>query len=666
MFCRALDLIKGDIGDRVVTFLGKYTTEAGQSTGSKLLARTAGWPFEVRILPDYDRDQALNYLRGSNRLAVMPSREDNSPSVILECLELGIPFLASGGSGGQELIAPESRDMAMFRPTARALADKLLSAMRDGVDTAVPAFTHAANRAAYLGRIRDQLAAARPTAAAAARPVASASSSDRPAQLAIVPVGVEPSRAAAAIAACVRDFGGKVDIAALSAEPARLAEAYAAYSPSSAGVIFQAFGQYADACGALARGPERPVGFCHVSRLIPSAWMARAAAALGANAELAAVTGLVGETAETPRENLEPYFSHDRRALAVKTLRLGFAPALFPLSQDTNSGFAVIPSRYLALLATCSPFDDPYARTKNVDEWLHEVLMLLRSFGERFELIPDMPLDMAAPDRPFEVRRLGNVMRALIGSELGFAPGTEQALLSRLAVEGVVDPARFGPGNPEFEVLARSVGGSASGWSMDDRETDHVRVLASIALKAGQPELAAELLAASILPPGYDEMDQNLIADHFELAACEILLFDRLSSGGYTRVNLDHDWSLKIDESRRALELHANPANEGRASVEIPDVALDHVDTFTATVSLPDDASPVRCRIDIAAVDRSDQIDASVVISGGETAELRAPIPPALRRACNVFLSTEMASQLDQVEGALTRWHEPSFIRTAL
>src|SRR5262249_16181384 len=75
MFWRALDQLKFRLAGRLVTFLGKPTDENGSSTALQLLKRSAAWPFQVRMLTDFDREQALSYLRLGNRLAVIASPE---------------------------------------------------------------------------------------------------------------------------------------------------------------------------------------------------------------------------------------------------------------------------------------------------------------------------------------------------------------------------------------------------------------------------------------------------------------------------------------------------------------------------------------------------------------------------------------------------------------
>jgi hypothetical protein len=69
---------------------------------------------------------------------VIPSLYDNSPNTIYECLEEGIPFIASTAGGSPELIAPEHRGDVLFEPNADDLAAKLRRLLDNG-DTPAPA-----------------------------------------------------------------------------------------------------------------------------------------------------------------------------------------------------------------------------------------------------------------------------------------------------------------------------------------------------------------------------------------------------------------------------------------------------------------------------------------------------------------------------------------------
>jgi hypothetical protein len=76
-----------------------------------------------------DQAQGLERLARPGTLAVMPSLEDNSPNVVYECVERGIPFLASRLGGTAELVAEEDRDRVLLDPTAEGVAEGLERAL---------------------------------------------------------------------------------------------------------------------------------------------------------------------------------------------------------------------------------------------------------------------------------------------------------------------------------------------------------------------------------------------------------------------------------------------------------------------------------------------------------------------------------------------------------
>jgi glycosyltransferase involved in cell wall biosynthesis len=79
----------------------------------------------IRFETNLDQHEALTRLSEPGTVAIMPSLEDNSPNAIYECLELGIPFVASNAGGGGELVAPGDRDRVLFEPTAEGIGTAL-------------------------------------------------------------------------------------------------------------------------------------------------------------------------------------------------------------------------------------------------------------------------------------------------------------------------------------------------------------------------------------------------------------------------------------------------------------------------------------------------------------------------------------------------------------
>jgi O-antigen biosynthesis protein len=86
----------------------------------------------VRVESSLQREQALEELRRPGTLAVMPSLLDNSPNTVAECIEHGIPFIATATGGIPELVAEADRARVLCRPTADDLAASLERALTDG------------------------------------------------------------------------------------------------------------------------------------------------------------------------------------------------------------------------------------------------------------------------------------------------------------------------------------------------------------------------------------------------------------------------------------------------------------------------------------------------------------------------------------------------------
>ncbi len=151
LFCDALDLIakNSKLTPVPVTFLGKQVMLDWRSSGEYIRERSRLWPFPVRILSDFGRDEALAYLKEGGRLALIPSLIENFGRTVHECCAMGIPFLASAVGGIPESIAPEDQARVCFVPRARNLAERLVSALEKGVAPTPPAHDFEANRKAW-------------------------------------------------------------------------------------------------------------------------------------------------------------------------------------------------------------------------------------------------------------------------------------------------------------------------------------------------------------------------------------------------------------------------------------------------------------------------------------------------------------------------------------
>jgi LPS sulfotransferase NodH/glycosyltransferase involved in cell wall biosynthesis len=134
LFCDALDQLDrtADLSAISVTFLGKFGRIGGLHTGVYIAERARKWRAAVRIIAGYDQSEALDYLSRPGMLAVMPSRAENSPCTVAECLLLGVPFLATDSGGSGELVALEDQKHCLFPPRSDALAERLEEILRHG------------------------------------------------------------------------------------------------------------------------------------------------------------------------------------------------------------------------------------------------------------------------------------------------------------------------------------------------------------------------------------------------------------------------------------------------------------------------------------------------------------------------------------------------------
>ena len=134
VFCDALDrLVAAGTDVPGVTFLGKTSSIDGTTTTEYLERRAATWPFKWEVISHLDRAAALEYLGQPGRLAIIPSKIDNLPYTVLECLGSGIPFVAAATGGIPEMIRPVDRRRVLFPLDARACGETLQRVLTEGL-----------------------------------------------------------------------------------------------------------------------------------------------------------------------------------------------------------------------------------------------------------------------------------------------------------------------------------------------------------------------------------------------------------------------------------------------------------------------------------------------------------------------------------------------------
>ena len=144
LFCDVVDRLEADArGDFAVTFLGSTVHFDGKPSDDYIRARSARWRCTTRLVTDHGREEAFAYLAHPGRLAVMPARLDNLPCTVHECIQIGLPFLATDVGGTAELVAPADRAAVLCPPDAGRIAARLVEILAGGQRRATPAVDRA-------------------------------------------------------------------------------------------------------------------------------------------------------------------------------------------------------------------------------------------------------------------------------------------------------------------------------------------------------------------------------------------------------------------------------------------------------------------------------------------------------------------------------------------
>lgn len=158
LFCDAIDRMPPTARSRIeeVVFLGRnILLPDGKDARTWIEQRSSSWGLPLRFLTDKNRDEALAELQGPSTLAVIPSLLENSPYTVLECLSVGVRFLASNVGGIPEIVAGDDHATHLFEPTPGELAHRLGEALENGIAPARLAWSHADVESRWLDLLRD-------------------------------------------------------------------------------------------------------------------------------------------------------------------------------------------------------------------------------------------------------------------------------------------------------------------------------------------------------------------------------------------------------------------------------------------------------------------------------------------------------------------------------
>ena len=90
-------------GEFEITFVGKSSTFTKEQIQDKLPG------FKCKFFTFSRRDEAIKYLVDNARLVVLPSKLDNFPNTVIECMLAKIPFITSRTGGIPEILGVESK-----------------------------------------------------------------------------------------------------------------------------------------------------------------------------------------------------------------------------------------------------------------------------------------------------------------------------------------------------------------------------------------------------------------------------------------------------------------------------------------------------------------------------------------------------------------------------
>ena len=146
LFCDAVDQsLLRNRRDITVVFLGRPVDVHGLNSTEVIRRRSKNWHCPVKLITDFGRDKAVEYLRLPGRLAVIASLADNSPNTVYECLSNGIAFIALRTGGIPEVIATQDLPHVLCDADVSVLARRLEQALEKPPAPAHPAMDFAAN-----------------------------------------------------------------------------------------------------------------------------------------------------------------------------------------------------------------------------------------------------------------------------------------------------------------------------------------------------------------------------------------------------------------------------------------------------------------------------------------------------------------------------------------
>jgi len=126
IFCDAIKSLT-DIQKKQInfTFLGKISEINSNSSDKYIKEKLIDSSINYKIIDNLHSDEAIKYLSGYGRVAVIASLMENSPYVLMEVISSNIPFISSNTGGMIELINEDYSKLNCFSPNKSDLLEKL-------------------------------------------------------------------------------------------------------------------------------------------------------------------------------------------------------------------------------------------------------------------------------------------------------------------------------------------------------------------------------------------------------------------------------------------------------------------------------------------------------------------------------------------------------------
>lgn len=125
VFVKAVEIFAAKHSSIQLSFVGRFSNVDGEHSAAYILNRLGHLRNSIDFISNLDRDSALKELATSGTVAVIPSHDENSPCVVVECQMAGIPFIAADVGGIAELIPSCDRTSTLFHCDPFVLAAKL-------------------------------------------------------------------------------------------------------------------------------------------------------------------------------------------------------------------------------------------------------------------------------------------------------------------------------------------------------------------------------------------------------------------------------------------------------------------------------------------------------------------------------------------------------------